>query len=135
MRHLPLDFYHVSEYVPKPLSGVEGTRTAPAFGKTQAAQQAWLEETLRELKHEPDGASKLQRQLTRALAAGGLGGKVEAALVDAVRYVGNKLDRMDYAVNQELNLPIGSGVIEAACKHVVKQRVSCSGSARDCKRC
>ena len=113
-----LDFYHVSEYV---------ARTAPAFGQTQAAQQAWLEETLHELKHDARGASKLQRKLTAALEAKDLSREVEAALVDAVRYVGNNLGRMDYAVNQELNLPIGSGVIEAACKHVVKQRVACSG--------
>ena len=113
-----LDFYHVSEYVAK---------TAPAFGKTPAAQQAWLEETLHELKHDPKGAKKLQRKLTGAPEAEGLSSEVEAALAEAVRYVGNNLGRMDYAVNQALNLPIGSGVIEAACKHVVKQRVACSG--------
>ena len=53
--------------------------------------------------------------------------EVKAALVAASRYVDNNLGRMDYAVNRALNLPIGSGVIEAACKHVVKQRVACSG--------
>ena len=53
--------------------------------------------------------------------------EVKTALVDAARYVGHNLGRMDYAVNQAMNLPIGSGVIEAACKHVVKQRVACSG--------
>ena len=113
-----LDFYHVSEYVAK---------TAPAFGKTQAAQQAWLEETLHELKHDPKGAIQLQRKLTGALEAEGVSGEVRAALADAARYVSNNLGRMDCAVNRALNLPIGSGVIEAACKHVVKQRVACSG--------
>lgn len=113
-----LDFYHVSEYV---------GRSAPAFGKTQAAQQAWLEETLHELKHHRDGASKLLRKLTGALEAGDWSGELKAALVDAERYVSNNLGRMDYAVNRALALPIGSGVIEAACKHVVKQRVACSG--------
>ena len=113
-----LDFYHVSEYVAK---------TAPAFGKTQAWQQAWLEETLHELKHDAKGAIKLQRKLTGALEAEDLSSEVKAALVDAARSVGNNLGRMDYAVNQALHLPIGSGVIEAACKHMVKQRVACSG--------
>ena len=116
-----LDFYHVSEYVAK---------SAPAFGKTQAAQQAWLEETLRELKHHREGAIQLQRKLTGALEAGEAGdlsGELKTALVDAERYVSNNLGRMDYAVNRALELPIGSGVIEAACKHVVKQRVACSG--------
>jgi hypothetical protein len=113
-----LDFYHVSAYVAK---------SAPAFGKTQAAQHAWLKETLHELKHHRDGAIKLQRKLTGALEAGDWSGEVKAALLDAERYVSNNLGRMDYAVNRALELPIGSGVIEAACKHVVKQRVACSG--------
>ena len=113
-----LDFYHVSEYV---------GRTAPAFGKTQAAQQAWLQETLHELKHHPEGAIKLRRKLARALKAADLSSELKSALVDAERYVSNNIERMDYAVNRALELPIGSGVIEAACKHVVKQRVACSG--------
>ena len=116
-----LDFYHVSEYA---------GRSAPAFGKTQAAQQAWLEETLHELKHHRDGAIKLRRKLTNALKAGEAGdlsGELKTALVDAERHVSNNLGRMDYAGNRTLELPIGSGVIEAACKHVVKQRVACSG--------
>ena len=113
-----LDFYHVSEYVGK---------TAPAFGKTQAAQQAWLEETLHELQHHPDGAVKLRRKLAHALKAEDLGSELKSALVDAERYVSNNLGRMDYAGNRTLELPIGSGVIEAACKQVVKQRVACSG--------
>jgi hypothetical protein len=116
--HCTLDFYHVSEYVGK---------AAPAFGKTPAVQHAWLEETLHELKHHPDGAIKLQRKLTGAIAAGDVSGETKSALVDAARYVSHNLGRMDYAVNRALNLPIGSGVIEAACKHVVKQRVACSG--------
>ena len=102
-------------------------KTAPAFGKTRAQQQAWLQETLHELKHERDGAIKLRRKLTDALEAEDWSGEVRSALVDAERYVSNNLGRMDYAVNRALELPIGSGVIEAACKHVVKQRVACSG--------
>ena len=50
--------------------------------------------------------------------------------MDAARYVGNNIERMDYAGNRTLELPSGSGVIEAACKHVVKQRVACSGMKR-----
>jgi hypothetical protein len=113
-----LDFYHVSEYV---------GRTAPAFGKTQAAQHAWLEETLHELKHHRDGAIKLRRKLAHALKAADLSSELKSALADAERYVSNNIERMDYAGNRTLDLPIGSGVIEAACKHVVKQRVACSG--------
>jgi len=34
---------------------------------------------------------------------------------------------MDYAMNVEKNIPIGSGITEAACKVIVKQRLCCSG--------
>jgi hypothetical protein len=34
---------------------------------------------------------------------------------------------MDYSLNRQLGVPIGSGVVEAACKHVVKHRVGGSG--------
>ncbi len=35
--------------------------------------------------------------------------------------------RMSYARNVEANIPIGSGVTEAACKMLVKQRLCNSG--------
>ncbi len=34
---------------------------------------------------------------------------------------------MNYAKNAEKNIPIGSGITEAACKVIVKQRLCCSG--------
>ena len=34
---------------------------------------------------------------------------------------------MKYAVNTIKNYPIGSGITEAACKVIVKQRLCCSG--------
>lgn len=116
-----LDFYHVSEYV---------SESAPAFTNTPAQQKAWLQETLHDLKHHKDGAKNLLRKLTQKLdeiKTQTPESEHKQALVDAVRYVSNNIERMDYAGNRTLNVPIGSGVIEAACKHVVKQRVGCSG--------
>jgi hypothetical protein len=47
----------------------------------------------------------------------------------AITYFGNqnKKGRMDYATWVEENLPIGSGVTEAACQVLVKQRLCGSG--------
>ena len=42
-------------------------------------------------------------------------------------YFRNQLERMDYARYQELGLPIGSGVVEAACKTLATQRLKRSG--------
>ena len=116
-----LDFYHVTEYV---------SECAPAFAQTEVKKKAWMQDTLHDLKHQNGGAKKLLNQLTaklEELKAQAPESEHQSALVDAVRYIGNNLDRMDYAGNRTLSVPIGSGVIEAACKHVVKQRVGCSG--------
>ena len=50
-----------------------------------------------------------------------------AALDRAISYIGNHLPRMDYHLHGLLGLPIGSGVTEAACKSVVKERLCGSG--------
>lgn len=52
---------------------------------------------------------------------------IQAHLSAAVTYFHNHLDQMDYALYQERHYPIGSGVTEAACKTVIKQRLCCSG--------
>jgi len=43
------------------------------------------------------------------------------------KYFENQRERMDYARYQELGLPIGSGVVEAACKTLATQRMKRSG--------
>ena len=43
------------------------------------------------------------------------------------KYFDNQRERMDYARYQELGLPIGSGVVEAACKTLATQRLKRSG--------
>lgn len=45
----------------------------------------------------------------------------------AVTYFHNHLHQMNYALYREQHYPIGSGVTEAACKTVIKQRLCCSG--------
>jgi hypothetical protein len=113
-----LDFYHVSEYV---------AAVAPLYATTAPQQKAWLEETLHELKHHEQGAKRLLRKLKQAPIAAERSAEQSLALQDATRYVSNNIDRMDYSLNSVLGVPIGSGVVEAACKHVVKQRVAGSG--------
>ena len=45
----------------------------------------------------------------------------------AITYFTNQGARMDYAKFRSQNLPIGSGVTEAACKTIIKQRFCRSG--------
>jgi hypothetical protein len=52
---------------------------------------------------------------------------IKENLQAALTYFKNHRQMMDYAMHLEKNLPIGSGVTEAACKTLVKQRLCGSG--------
>ena len=52
-----------------------------------------------------------------------LGKKVTEQLESAITYFENHQAQMNYSQSLEENLPIGSGVTEAACKTLVKQRL------------
>ena len=46
---------------------------------------------------------------------------------EVLRYFRHNRHRMRYAQAKARHLPIGSGVVEAACKSLVSQRLKCSG--------
>ncbi len=56
-----------------------------------------------------------------------LGKEKRDSLEQAITYFENQKKRMNYSRNIDNNLPIGSGVTEAACKVLVKQRLCGSG--------
>jgi hypothetical protein len=84
-----------------------------------------LEDKCHALKHEPDGAEAVLKQL-RSQAKVRPWAKDDEDVQRAITYFTNqvKADRMDYASRVAANEPIGSGVMEAACKVLVKQRLS-----------
>ncbi len=115
-----VDFYHAAEY----LSEAADVLFA---GKPQEKER-WLEDHCHRLKHESGAAGAILKEMkklsTVSRAANG-----HAAVEDAITYFSNqnKKGRMDYAAWVEEALPIGSGVTEAACKVIVKQRLCGSG--------
>jgi hypothetical protein len=111
-----VDFWHVSEYL---------AAVAPAMARGKAAQKSWKEEACHRLKHETGAAAALLAQMEKTLASGKKPGR--QALERAVRYFNNHLPRMNYALHVAMGLPIGSGVTEAACKSVIKERMCGSG--------
>src|SRR4028118_1494946 len=113
-----LDFYHATEYL---------TNVADAqFARDPRARKQWLDDATTTLKHDPLGPLALIAQMQSFLTGHlqpGPRGKIKAALT----YFQNQQPLMNYALHLEQNLPIGSGVTEAACKTIVKQRLCCSG--------
>ena len=121
---LTLDFYHLSEYV---------AAAKAAFGKDPAAQDKWYAKALHDLKHEEGSAEKLLGQLKAKARSHTQPAAFKAELLGIIGYLERNLERMEYALLSDENLPIGSGIIEAACKTVVKARSNLSGARRKIK--
>lgn len=120
VQHKVLDFYHATEYLAEAAYGAHPEKT----GKPK--RQAWLSEQCHTLKHEKGGASKVLKELKRVNRQR-LSEEVTEKVTTAVRYFTNHLSMMDYATYREQDFPIGSGVTEAACKSLIKQRFCRSG--------
>lgn len=117
-----LDFYHATEY----LAGA-----SYAFSTKEADRKTWLRNACHELKHTESAAQTILSQMKEQTATIDNKKKVsdiiKKKLVAAVTYFTNQLPRMNYAEYAAKNLPIGSGVTEAACKTLIKQRLCRSG--------
>lgn len=115
-----LDFYHATEYLTKVAESV--------FSSSLKAKTAWLDERCHQLKHTPGAAKRILKEL-KTFKQKKLSKKQYQPIDAAVTYFQNniKASRMDYAKNVAANQPIGSGVTEAACKTIVKQRLCKSG--------
>jgi hypothetical protein len=87
----------------------------------------WLETRCHELKH-TQGAATLLLEEMQALAQRPLSESQHEKLQRAITSFSNHPHQMDYANYRANHFPIGSGVTEAACKTLVKQRLCCSGT-------
>jgi hypothetical protein len=115
-----IDFWHAAEYL--------SDAADVLFARTPGAKRPWLASGCHRLKHEPGAARQLIKDLKRLAAERGVAldhPDIEAA----ISYFTNqsKAGRMDYPPLVEVQVPIGSGVTEAACKVLVKQRLCGSG--------
>ena len=112
-----LDFWHASGYL--------GKAAEVLFeGKQKAVdKQAWLDEACHKLKHKVGAGSHLLREMESYTEANRLSFDQKEQLNAAIGYFRNNKKRMNYAKNAQANLPIGSGVTEAACKTLIKQRL------------
>ena len=91
-------------------------------------RKKWLYERCSQLKHEKNAAQTILDELN-AFTSCKLPESVKDDLESTLTYFSNNIskDRMNYALHIDKHLPIGSGVTEAACKTLVKQRLCGSG--------
>ena len=112
-----LDFYHATEYLAKVSNS--------AFRRKFEAKD-WLKQSCHTLKHEKDGAKILLEEMEKMLNKK-ITDKKKEEIETAITYFKNHLHQMDYSTYLSEKIPIGSGVVEAACKVIVKQRMCNSG--------
>jgi hypothetical protein len=110
-----LDFYHASEHLSEAL--------AAAYGEGTPKYRERFDTLSELLRDDPEGVDKVIRSLCRLRACY----PRREVLHKAVAYFREHRHRMPYARLRAQHLPIGSGVVEAACKTLVSQRLKRSG--------
>jgi hypothetical protein len=109
-----VDFFHVCEHLSK---------LSELFFRDPSEAQAWYKKYRTTLKEDPKGASKLLRaaRYRRSLI------KENPQIDSEIKYLQHNRTRMNYFELREKKLPIGSGVVEAACKNLIGARMKKSG--------
>ena len=107
-----LDFYHAAQYLWKGAAAWLDGRTSQA--------RRWFGWARHRLRHgQPDG---VLADLGEALEVEGLPDSARDTLLALYAYLDRHRDHIDYAQYKDLGLPIGSGMVESACKWLIQQR-------------
>ncbi len=114
-----LDFYHATGYL--------GAVAVALYPKDLSQQKQSLDQSCHALKHDNGTATQLYQQMLQLSQSQQHPKAIQDNLAAAVTYFHNHIHQMNYALYGEKHYPIGSGVTEAACKTVIKQRLCCSG--------
>ena len=112
-----VDYYHACDHLKHALDTIWGEHTPK--GKAEFAR-------LKTLLKEADGGVEQVIETLRYRVRKAKGHKREALLKE-LTYFRNQRHRMNYATYLREHLPIASGVVEAACKTLVTQRLKQSG--------
>ena len=107
-----VDFYHVCEYL-------------SAAAATAGTHPRWLDVQKNRLKN--NRADRVIKALEPYLEEPHCPDN-EAPVRTAIRYLSNRIDQLDYHCALEKDLPIGSGMIESAHRHVLQARLKKAGA-------
>ena len=112
------------------------TGTAPAglpykaawsfFGKGEPAAEEWVADQARTILR--GKAAQVAAGIRRRATTYGYSPAERAGADECARYLGNKKDYLDYATALAKGWPIATGIIEGACRHIVKDRMDITGA-------
>jgi hypothetical protein len=111
------DFSHGADHVQQACDVIWGAGSVES--KAEFARLRTL------LKEDAKGVDKIIGRLRYRVSR--LRGRQREQREKALTYFRNQRERMRYAAYRQANLPIGSGVVEAACKTLVSSRLKRSG--------
>ena len=111
-----IDFWHAAQHLAAAAEHI--------FPHDSTTRSTWFQGYRKILRDDPEGAEKVIRSLRYYWTASG---RLDAGLESELNYFRNHRNRMNYAKHQAMNVPIGSGVTESACKTLVGARMKRSG--------
>ena len=120
---LTVDFWHFAEYLAKAASAMFPRKIQ------QKEKEQWLEKACHNAKHKMGAVPRILSELKAFADRHRMTAKSKKDIKTTITYLTNHKKKMLYYKNTESNMPIGSGVTEAACKSLVKVRM-CKGAAR-----
>ena len=113
-----IDFIHVLEYCWKAAWSF--------FDKGEPAAEEWVADQARKILH--GKARQVAAGIRRRATTYGYSTAERAGADECARYLGNKQDYLDYATALGKGWPIATGIIEGACRHIVKDRMDITGA-------
>ena len=113
-----IDFIHVLEYLWKAAWSF--------FDKGEPASEEWVADQARKILH--GKASQVAAGIRRRATTYGYSPAERAGADEAARYLDNKQGYLDYATALAKGWPIATGIIEGACRHIVKDRMDITGA-------
>jgi hypothetical protein len=113
-----IDFIHVLEYLWKAAWSF--------FDKGEPASEEWVADQARKILH--GKARQVAAGIRRRATGYGYSPSERAGAGEAARYLENKQGHLGYATALASGWPIATGIIEGACRHIVKDRMDITGA-------
>ncbi|MCX5425898.1 hypothetical protein [Streptomyces sp. NBC_00078] len=116
--HILVDLIHVPGYLWRAAWCLHDSGDASA--------ESWVARHARVLLG--GGVQQTAAALEEAARAAGLHGSQRKAIDEAVNYLSGKAEHLRYDTALERGWPIATGIIEGACRHLVKGRLDITGA-------
>jgi hypothetical protein len=113
-----IDFIHVAEYTWKAAWSF--------FDKGEPAAEEWVAVQLRKILH--GKSAQVAAGIRRRATTYGYAGAERQGADECARYLDNKEEYLDYAAALAKGWPIATGIVEGACRYLIKDRMDITGA-------